>query len=78
MTEIKKAFEDYLKKEYEETEKLLFNPPWYCGKPREMVDSTIQRCLGATMLVQYMDLPFADVNEIFEYYREKLEKLLDK
>ena len=37
------------------------------------VNGTLQRCLGVALFVQSMDVPYEDVNKLYEEYKEKIE-----
>jgi hypothetical protein len=38
------------------------------------VNSSLQRCLGVALFVQSMDVPFEDVNKLYEEYRGKISR----
>ena len=39
------------------------------------VNGTLQRCLGVALFVQSMDVPYEDINKLYEEYRKKIEKI---
>ena len=44
--------------------------------PKEVVDNAIQRLLGAGDLAQQMGVPYDEVEQAFNEYKEKMQKLL--
>lgn len=45
---------------------------------KEIVNNTIQRCLGVALFVQNVsDIPFEDIDSLYTEYRRKLEELGD-
>ena len=76
-TEILEKVENFFQSEYEETKSLLERKPYWISSEKEVVFNSIQRCLGVTQFVQCLDVPYENLN-IYDEYREKLEKLLDK
>ena len=75
----------YFESEYNYTKAFLErNVKW--AKPRECVYNAIecvynaiQRCLGVAMYIQWFDetLTLDEVEQVYNYYKEQLEKLLD-
>lgn len=41
------------------------------------VNATLQRCLGVTLFVQSLEIPYEDISKLYDDYREKIEKMLD-
>lgn len=76
-TDILEKVENFFQSEYEETKSLLERKPYWISNEKEVVFNSIQRCLGVTQFVQCLDVPYENLN-IYDEYREKLEKLLDK
>lgn len=76
-TEILERVENFFQSEYEETKNLLERKPYWISSEKEVVFNSIQRCLGVTQFVQCLNVPYESLN-IYDEYREKLEKLLDK
>lgn len=74
---MKEKLNAYFEREYQATIRFLQNPPiWYTNKEKkEMIWSTIQRCLGAAMVAQDFGLPYEDT-EAYDDYLEKLKKLM--
>ncbi len=70
----------YYEKEYKETERLLTQedrPNWVV--PKEVVYNTICMLLGATQFALNSELiTYSEVNQSYEFYYDKLKKLLDK
>lgn len=74
---MKEKLNAYFEREYQETIKLLQNPPFWCNTPKEkkdMIWNTIQRCLGAAMVAQDFGLSYEDTN--YDEYAEKISKLV--
>jgi len=73
--------EDYFKMEYRDIQlvvkhhQILYDDTEYLGSRH--VNATLQRCLGVALFVQSMDIPYEEVNKLYEEYREKIEKVLD-
>ena len=42
-----------------------------------IVNSALSRCLGIALFVQQLDIDYETINEIYEKFREKIDKLLD-
>lgn len=76
-TDILEKVEHFFQSEYEETKNLLERKPYWISSEKEVVFNSIQRCLGVTQFVQCLNVPYENLN-IYDEYREKLEKLLDK
>lgn len=70
----------YYEKEYKETERLLTQedrPNWVI--PKEVVYNTISMLLGATQFALNSELvTYSEINQPYEFYYDKLKKLLDK
>ena len=70
MNEIKTYYES----EYKSTKRFLENLPAWANE-KEVVNNAIQRMLGVAQFVQYCDVPYEDITELFEEYRNKNEAL---
>ena len=71
---------EYLKEEYKFAEEIMKNrPSWVKTRQDEkiVIDKTISRCLGVVMFTQTCGVPYEEC-AIYDEYKEKLEKLLDK
>lgn len=71
--------EDYFKMEYSDIQRIaerhrILNDTQYL---RFNVNATLQRCLGVTLFVQSMNVPYDDISKLYDNYREKIEKMLD-
>lgn len=62
----------YYEKELAECERYLKN---YNRAQARDVEAYIHRCLGVAFFVQELDLPFDEVNLLYETIRERFEKL---
>ena len=69
---------DYFKSEYKDAERVIKEKASWAN-PREVVYNAIQRCLGAAMFIQRLDetLSYDEVEQIYNFYKEQLEKLLE-
>lgn len=66
---------EYYKMEYEEVESLLKGedrPFW--AEPNQVIDKSIQRCLGVAQFIQTVGVDFKDL-DCYDEVREKLENL---
>lgn len=75
--EILEKVENFFQSEYEETKDLLERKPSWVMSKKEVVFNSLQRCLGVTQFVQCLNVPYENLN-IYDEYREKFYKLLDK
>ena len=76
-TDVLEKVENFFKTEYEDTKNLLERKPSWVSSEKEVVFNSLQRCLGVTQFVQCLDVPYENLN-IYDEYREKFYKLLDK
>ena len=69
---------DYFKSEYKDAETVIKKKVQW-AKPREIIDNTLQRCLGVAMFVQELDetLSYDEVEQTYNFYKKQLEKLLE-
>ena len=75
--EILEKVENFFQSEYEETKDLLERKPSWVMSEKEVIFNSLQRCLGVTQFVQCLNVPYENLN-IYDEYREKFYKLLDK
>lgn len=73
---VMKEMDNYFEKEYQETKALLENKPNWITSEKEVVNNAIQRCLGISMFAQQLGVTYQETL-VYEYYREKLQGLLD-
>ena len=76
-----KEFKEYLEREFNDAVAIVERPPWWCDTRKElleMLSNTIQRCLGATQLIEYLGVSFEECNELYENYRIKIFDLMDE
>ena len=45
-------------------------------EPAKLVNNSLQRCLGVAFFAQYLDVPFQQVDELYEEQRTKLYAFL--
>ena len=50
--------------------------PWWIDDPDELKNSSLQRGLGACQFIQYLGVPFKEVNEVYETFKEALEDII--
>lgn len=62
----------YYEKEYAECERYLKN---YNRAQARDVETYINRCLGVAFFAQELDIPFNDVDLLYNSIRERFEKL---
>ena len=67
--------EEYFNHEYNQTKRILSNPPRWLTNPLETKSSTLQRCLGITFFAQELGVPFDEIESRYYELREKVEKL---
>ena len=63
-----------------ETKSILENKPFWVqtrSDEKQLIFNSVQRCLGVAQFVQSLDVPYEEL-KVYDEYREKLEKLLDK
>ena len=66
---------EYYKMEYEEVESLLKRedrPSW--AEPNQVINNSIQRCLGVAQFIQTVGVAYEDLS-CYDEVREKLENL---
>lgn len=67
---------DFYEMEYKDTIRTLENPYWE-KQAEDVIKCSLQRCLGVAFFVQgAFDIPFDDINKLYEEYKEKIERLM--
>ena len=67
---------DFYEMEYKDTARTLQNPYWK-KRETEVIKCELQRCLGVAFFVQNAyDVPFEDINNLYEEYKDKIERLI--
>lgn len=68
---------DYFKSEYKDAERIITQKVSWAN-PREVVHNCMQRMLGVAMYIQRLDytISYDEVEQIYNFYKEKLENLL--
>ena len=69
-----KDLKTYYESEYRSTKLFLENIPTW-AKEKEVLGNTYQRMLGAAMLAQYCGISFAEVDNLYYEYQQKVEAL---
>lgn len=72
---VMKEMDNYFEKEYQDTKAILEEKPNWVKSEKEIVNNTIQRCLGVSMFAQLCGVTYQEAL-VYEYYKEKLESLL--
>lgn len=73
--EILNLVKEYYEVEYQDTKKRCIEKKYAWITPRDLVKGAINRCFGIAQFVQYLGVPYEDL-DIYDEYKEKLEKLL--
>lgn len=71
-TELINHYRNTCDKEYEMTKNAI-NNKWF--KPRDVINNSIQRCLGVALFIQYLGVTYDDVDKIFEEFKYKINNL---
>ena len=66
-----------MKKEYQDAKRVIEKKVWW-AKPREIVNNALQRMLGIAFFTQQTnsELSYNGVENLYNFYKEKLENLL--
>lgn len=67
---------EFYEQEYQDAKNIIERKPNWCV-PQEVINNSIQRCLGVAQFVQTVGVKYEDL-DIYDEYREKLLKLFDK
>lgn len=51
--------------------------PFCIGSPKEIEHNALQRLLGAGDLAQQMGVPYEEVEQEFNFYKEKIKKICE-
>lgn len=71
-------YRDYCRYEYIFVKNCIaYNNSFSVNSPKEIADNAIQRLLGAGYLASRMEVPFEEVEETFNFYKEKIEKVCE-
>lgn len=74
---MKEQLTQYLEMEYKALQQALANKDWPFNRART-VENAVQRCLGASQIVQGMGITYEEAAALFEMYKDKLTELLDR
>lgn len=77
-TELLEKLKDYLEKdEYRSLVNILTRKlPWWVDDPNYLKNLSLQRGLGACQFIQYLGVPFEEVNEIYETFKKAVEDII--
>lgn len=78
-TEMLEKLKDYLEKdEYRSVVNILTRDklPWWVDNPNEIKNLSLQRGLGACQFIQYLGVPFEEVNEVYNTFKEEVETIV--
>lgn len=64
----------YYVNEYRSTKLFLENPPAWANV-KKVLGNTYQRMLGAAMLAQHCGVTYAEIDELYYKYQQKVEAL---
>ena len=79
-TDVLEKVKTFYESEYKDIKSILDRKPFWIetrADEKQVIFNAIQRCLGVAQFVQSLDVPYEEL-QIYDEYREKLEKLLDK
>ena len=69
-------YRDYCESEYNLAKNCLtYRNPFSLYSPREVKHNTLQRLLGAGYLAQQMGASYEEVEQTYNFYKEKIEKI---
>lgn len=66
-------YKDYCNREYKDAVRAIENKRLF--KPKEVVDSAVDRCLGVALFIQSIGVSYEDADIIYEETKAKLEEL---
>lgn len=66
-------YKEYCNREYKDAIRAIENKQLF--KPKEVVDSAIDRCLGVALFIQFIDVSYEDADMIYSEVKTKLEEL---
>lgn len=67
---------EYYKAEYKDAKRVI-EKKYFWAKPDEVVNQALDRMLGVAFFVQRVDesIPYDELDELFNFYKEELELL---
>lgn len=78
-TEMLEILKNYLEKdEYRSLVNVLTRKklPWWVNNPNDLKKNTLQRGLGACQFIQYLGVPFKEVDETYETFKKAVEDII--
>ena len=69
---------DYLESEYRSEVNILTRDklPWWLNDVDESKHCALQRGLGACQFIQHLGVPFQEVSEVYETFKERIEDIV--
>jgi hypothetical protein len=74
--EMLEKLKDYLENdEYRSLVNILTRDklPWWVDNPNDLKKVSLQRGLGACQFIQYLGVPFEEVDKVYDTFREEVE-----
>lgn len=71
-SEIINQYRNTCDKEYEMTKKAICNKLF---NPKDVINNSIQRCLGVALFIQYLGVTYDDIDKFFEEFKYKINNL---
>ena len=77
-TEMLEKFKDYLESEYRSEVNVLTRGklPWWFNDPNESKHYALQRGIGAWQFIQYLGVPFEEVDKAYETFKKAVEDII--
>lgn len=78
-TEMLEKLKDYLENdEYRSVVNILTRDklPWWIDDPDELKNLSLQRGLGACQFIQYLGVPFEEVDETYKTFKKAIEDII--
>jgi hypothetical protein len=66
---------DYLEDEYRSLVNILTRDrlPWWVDNPNDIKKLSLQRGLGACQFIQYLGVPFEEVDKVYDTFKKAVE-----
>ena len=71
-------YHNYCENEYNFVKNsIMYKNPFCIGSPKEIAHNAFQRLLGAGDLAQQMGVPYEEVEQEFNFYKENIRKVCE-